>query len=189
MRTAPESCSLVRAHKPKAKSRIGRYSLPAVGSALSALSSIQSTDRVGPSSKPEKTTTDRPVPALHSAGSAPCSGDLLPPARGRSSSDTARSARSTTGSRFGSRSPVTPVVRTPPRFLPEWLAEPLASLSRMRRGPRGPEFHTGGRVNQLCSRRHSSSFRHSWSFNLPFARFQSNSSHTVRAISVIPKPA
>src|SRR2546425_8947999 len=38
------------------------------------------------------------------------------------------------------------------------------------------------------SRRRSSSLRHSWSFNLPFARVQSNSSQTVRAISVIPKP-
>src|SRR6266571_2552465 len=95
---------------------------PAVGSALSAVGSIQSTDRVGPSSKPEKTTTDRPVPALHFAGSAPCSGDLLPPARGRSSSDTARSARSTTGSRSDSRRPATPAVRILPRFLLRWLA-------------------------------------------------------------------
>src|SRR5206468_2636855 len=101
--------------EPKAKSNIYRYSPPIADSALSAPGSIRSTDRVGPSSKPEKTTTDRPVPALHSAGSAPGSGDLLLSARGRSSSDTARSARSTTGSRCGSRSPATPVVRTPPR--------------------------------------------------------------------------
>src|SRR2546429_2867678 len=52
----------------------------------------------------------------------------------------------------------------------------LASLSRMRRGPCGPEFLTGGRVSQPWSRRRSSSLRHSWSFNLPFARVQSNRS-------------
>src|SRR5436305_8055928 len=52
-----------------------------------------------------------------------------------------------------------------------------------------PEFLTGGRVSQPWSRRRSSSLRHSWSFNLPFARVQSNSSQTVRAISVISKPA
>src|SRR5256884_2471297 len=77
VRTAPGFCWLIRAHEPKAKSNIYRYSPPIADSALSAPGSIRSTDRVGPSSKPEKTTTDRPVPALHSAGSAPGSGDLL----------------------------------------------------------------------------------------------------------------
>src|SRR5437016_6801922 len=71
VRTAPGFCWLIRAHEPKAKSNIYRYSPPIADSALSAPGSIRSTDRVGPSSKPEKTTTDRPVPALHSAGSAP----------------------------------------------------------------------------------------------------------------------
>src|SRR5437660_4802083 len=72
--TAPGFCWLIRAHEPKAKSNIYRYSPPIADSALSAPGSIRSTDRVGPSSKPEKTTIDRPVPALHSAGSAPGSG-------------------------------------------------------------------------------------------------------------------
>src|SRR5256884_9323871 len=60
VRTAPGFCWLIRAHEPKAKSNIYRYSPPIADSALSAPGSIRSTDRVGPSSKPEKTTTDRP---------------------------------------------------------------------------------------------------------------------------------
>src|SRR5206468_12660745 len=59
VRTAPGFCWLIRAHEPKAKSNIYRYSPPIADSALSAPGSIRSTDRVGPSSKPEKTTTDR----------------------------------------------------------------------------------------------------------------------------------
>src|SRR6266581_4263945 len=118
VRIAPESCWLVPAHAPKAESRSGCYSPPTADSVPSAPGSIPSTDPVGPSSKPEKTTTDRPAAVLHSVGSAPDNGDSLLPARDTSSSDAARSARSTTGSRFGSRLLATPAVRTLPRFLP-----------------------------------------------------------------------
>src|SRR2546429_9590512 len=58
VRTAPGFCWLIRAHEPKAKSNIYRYSPPIADSALSAPGSIRSTDRVGPSSKPEKTRSE-----------------------------------------------------------------------------------------------------------------------------------
>ncbi len=147
VRTAPESCWPVPAPAPKAESKIDRYSPPAADCAPSVPGSIRSTDRVGPSSRREKTTTNRPAPALDFVGSARYNADSLPPARDTLSSDAARSAPSTTGSRSGSRPPATRAVRTLPRSLPGWLAERWPALSGMWRGPRGPEFRTGGRVS------------------------------------------
>src|SRR5438132_341039 len=121
VRTVPESCWPVPAHAPTAESRSGCYSPPTADSAPSVPRSIQSTDRVGPSSKPEKTTTNKPAPALHS-GNARDNADSLPPARDTPSSDAVRSILSTTASRSGSGPLAVPAVRTPPRFLPGWLA-------------------------------------------------------------------
>ena len=81
VRTAPEFCWPARARAPKAESKIDCYSRPTADSALSAPGSIQSTDPVGSSSEPEKTTTDRPAAVLHSVGSARDNGDSLPLSR------------------------------------------------------------------------------------------------------------
>src|SRR5262249_19294579 len=120
--SAPESCSPVPSHEPKAAPRTDYGSRSTVDCALFAPPPSRSTHPGPPSSRRAKTTTSRRARILPSASIAPDNANSPPPGHGSPKSGRVRSAPSTTDFPLGSRPAATGAVPTLSRFLPLWLA-------------------------------------------------------------------